>query len=116
MEVKRQLDVLEQQLSQPNHSYVVGDIYTLADIAIYPWYGLLALGQLYTGSKTFLNIDHDYPHVVAWAKRIQARPAVQRGSVVNKTWGDVCLKERHDASDFDGLFDKKDKKKEEDSA
>lgn len=105
MEVKRQMDVLEQQLAQPNHTYLTGEEYTLADIAIYPWYGLLALGKLYEGSRVFLNVDEDYPHVVKWAERIQARPAVRRGSIVNKTWGDVFLKERHDASDFDGIFD-----------
>ena len=109
MEVKRQLDVLEQQLAQPDHPYMTGAEYTLADIAIYPWYGLLVLGHLYEGSDVFLNVTDDYPHVVQWAKRIQARPAVQRGSIVNKTWGDdATLKERHDASDFDGIVFAKD--------
>lgn len=103
METKRQLDVLEQQLAKPDHKFIVGDDYTLADIAIYPWYGLLALGQLYEGSDIFLNVAQDYPNVVRWAKDVKARPAVQRGSIVNKTWGTVSLKERHAASDFDNI-------------
>jgi len=108
METKRQLDVLEKELAKQRaiegKKYLVGQEYTLADIAIYPWYGALALGNLYKGSKEFLNIEQDFPNVVNWAKHIKERPAVQRGSVVNQTWGDISLKERHDASDFDGLF------------
>lgn len=104
MEAKRQLDVLEKQLAK-TQKWIVGDEYTLADIAIFPWYGKLALGQLYTDSATFLNIEQDYPNVIRWAKDMEARPAVQRGSIVNKTWGEdgEKLKERHDASDFDNL-------------
>ena len=105
METKRQLDVLEKQLSKSK--YIVGDEYTIADIAIWPWYGLLALNKTYTGSYEFLNIEEDYPNVRRWAKMVYERPAVKRGSIVNKTWGDNPMKERHDASDFDDVFNKK---------
>jgi|UPI000581A89A GST-like protein len=101
METKRQLDVLNRQLEQ--NKYMVGDEYTIADIAIYPWYGWLVLGQGYGDAATFLNVEEDYPHVIRWAKMIEARPAVQRGSIVNKFWGDnedAQLLERHSADDF----------------
>jgi len=99
METKRQLDVLNQHLA--NRQYMVGDEYTIADIAIFPWYGNLVLGNLYANSKKFLNVDEEYPHVIRWANEIESRPAVKRGKIVNKTWGDEQLPERHDASDFE---------------
>ena len=99
MEVKRQMDVLDLRLA--GSAYVAGDEYTLADIAIWPWYGALAKGQLYEAGE-FLQV-HEYQHVVRWADRIAARPAVQRGRKVNRSWGAPSsqLPERHDASDFD---------------
>jgi len=102
MEAKRQLDVLEKHLA--HNKYMVGDgddDYTIADIAIYPWYGRLVLGHLYEGSATFLNVATDYPNVRRWAQRIEERPAVQRGQIVNKPWGDDGLTERHSAQDFE---------------
>jgi GST-like protein len=99
MEVKRQMDVLNRRLSE--NPYVAGDAYTLADIAIWPWYGVLAMGELY-GAGEFLQV-RDYPHVIAWAEKIAQRPAVQRGRMVNRVTGplETQLRERHDASDFD---------------
>lgn len=76
METKRQLDLLDQALA--DCEYIVGDSYTIADIAIWPWYGGLVLGDLYEGSDTFLNVS-EYPNLIEWAKRIQARPGVQNG-------------------------------------
>ena len=101
MEVKRQLDVLNQQLAA--HAYIAGSDYTVADIALWPWYGQLVLGELY-GAAEFLQV-HEYTHVVRWAQHIAQRPAVQRGRIVNRTWGDAAqqLHERHDAIDFDAL-------------
>ena len=98
MEVKRQLDVLDQHLS--THHFMSGDHYSIADIAIYSWYGTLVIGELYEAQE-FLEVE-SYSHVVSWAKRIEARPAVKRGSRVNKTWGDEELQmpERHSAADF----------------
>ncbi|MDZ7869079.1 MAG: glutathione-dependent disulfide-bond oxidoreductase [Rheinheimera sp.] len=98
METKRQLDVLERQLSQ--HDYVGGENYSLADIAIWPWYGQLVLGRLYNAAE-FLAV-HEYPHVMAWAQRIDARPAVQRGVRVNRNWGpeEEQVPERHSSADF----------------
>jgi GST-like protein len=98
MEAKRQLDVLDQRLAQ--REFVAGDDYTIADMAIWPWYGGLAQGQLY-GVAEFLSAQ-DYRHVQRWAAQVADRPAVQRGRRVNRT-GDGCLPERHAASDFDGL-------------
>ena len=99
MEVKRQLDVLDRQLA--DHEYLAGDTYTLADIAIFPWYGAVAKGLAY-GAAEFLSVQ-DYTHVQRWADAILARPAVKRGRMVNKAFGDPAeqLRERHDASDFD---------------
>jgi len=105
MEVKRQLDVLEKQLQKTNQTYIAGDEYTIADIAIWPWYGNLVLGNLYDDSDVFLNVREEYPSVVSWAKRVLARPAVQRGRKVNKK---AFLKERHDASDFEQIVGKTD--------
>ncbi len=100
MEVKRQLDVLDKHLA--DHRYMVGDAYTIADIAIWPWYGGLALGKSYDGANEFLAVD-SYTHFMRWTREIAKRPAVIRGSRVNRTWGPEAtqLKERHDASDFD---------------
>ncbi|MEO0408427.1 MAG: glutathione-dependent disulfide-bond oxidoreductase, partial [Cyanobacteria bacterium P01_A01_bin.135] len=99
METKRQLDVLDRHLA--DKQYICGDAYTIADIAIWPWYGGLALGRLYDAAK-FLQVQ-SYTHLVRWAEAIDARPAVQRGRMVNRTWGPAAeqLHERHDASDFD---------------
>ena len=98
MEVKRQLDVLDRRLA--DHEYLAGDIYTIADIATWPWYGGLAKGVLY-GAAEFLSV-HEYKNVQRWADAIAKRPAVQRGRMVNRTWGEPSsqLHERHDASDF----------------
>ncbi|MBL6854395.1 MAG: glutathione-dependent disulfide-bond oxidoreductase [Alphaproteobacteria bacterium] len=99
MEVKRQLDVLDQQLAR--HKYIAGDEYTIADMAIWPWYGGLSKGLLYEGGE-FLSV-HEYKHVIRWTDMIAERPAVQRGRMVNRAFGEPSsqLPERHDASDFD---------------
>ncbi len=99
MEVKRQMDVLNQRLAEVE--FLGGDQYTVADMAVWPWYGALAKGQLYEAGE-FLQV-HTYTHVVRWAEQIAQRPAVQRGRKVNRTFGDPAsqLHERHDASDFD---------------
>lgn len=99
MEVKRQLDVLNQRLAE--NAFVAGDDYSIADIAIWPWYGALVRGALYNAAE-FLQV-HEYTHVVAWAERIAMRPAAQRGQMVNRSWDEPAkqLRERHDASDFD---------------
>ena len=99
MEVKRQLDVLDRRLAES--AYLAGDDYTIADMAVWPWYGTLAKGQLY-GAGEFLQVEA-YTHVLRWTNEIARRPAVRRGRMVNRTWGDPAsqLHERHDASDFD---------------
>lgn len=99
METKRQLDVLDRHLA--NNRYMVGDAYTIADIAIWPWYGQLALGRQYNAGE-FLDVE-SYKNVQRWAKDIDARPAVKRGRMVNKLNGDLNMQlhERHDASDFE---------------
>ncbi|MFG6431257.1 glutathione-dependent disulfide-bond oxidoreductase [Roseateles sp. LYH14W] len=99
MEVKRQMDVLDRLLAE--RRFVAGEQYTVADMAIWPWYGALAKGQLY-GAGEFLSV-HEYRHVIRWADEIAQRPAVQRGRKVNRTWGEPSsqLHERHEASDFD---------------
>lgn len=99
MEAKRQLDVLERQLS--NHDYIAGGDYTIADIAIWSWYGQLVLGRLYNAAE-FLDVT-SYKNVMRWAKMIDARPAVLRGRMVNRTFGEpeLQLHERHDATDFE---------------
>ena len=99
MEVKRQLDVLDKNLS--NRRYLCGDQYNIADIASYAWYGGLVLHNIYEASE-FLEVS-SYKNVVRWAKEIEKRPAVMRGRRVNKTWGprELRLKERHGAEDFD---------------
>ena len=100
MEVKRQLDVLDRRLGESE--YVAGPEYTIADMAIWPWYGALARGEIYNDSGTFLSVQ-DYEHVQRWTKRIGDRPAVIRGRRVNRVIGDPAqqLAERHGASDFD---------------
>jgi GSH-dependent disulfide-bond oxidoreductase len=99
MEVKRQLDVLDRRLAQSE--YLAGDDYTIADIAVWPWYGTLVKGQLYDAGE-FLQVQ-GYRNVVRWTDQIAARPAAQRGRMVNRTWGQPSsqLHERHDASDFE---------------
>lgn len=101
METKRQLDVLDKHLAASG-PYLCGDILTIADLAAWPWYGALVLGNSYTGSDEFLQV-HNYKHVVAWAKRIDERKGVKRGCKVNRSWGekDEQLPERHSSSDFD---------------
>ena len=98
MEAKRQLDVLDRLLAE--RTYVAGEEYGIADIAIWSWYGNLVLGQLYNAAE-FLSVQ-EYSHVQRWAQAIAARPAVQRGRRVNRTWGEPGeqLAERHSASDF----------------
>jgi GST-like protein len=99
METKRQLDVLDRQLA--DHSYIAADEYSIADIAIWAWYGQLVLGRLYDAAE-FLDVT-SYTHVMRWAKAIDDRPAVKRGRMVNRMSGapQYQLHERHDASDFD---------------
>ena len=99
MEVKRQLDVLDRHLA--DHAYLAGDDYTIADMAIWPWYGNLVKGLLYEAG-TFLDV-HTYTNVVRWTDEIAKRPAVKRGRMVNRAFGDPAsqLHERHDAGDFD---------------
>ncbi|MGA0584112.1 MAG: glutathione-dependent disulfide-bond oxidoreductase [Castellaniella sp.] len=99
MEAKRQLDVLDKRLAE--HEFIAGDDYTIADMAIWPWYGALVLNQVY-GAAEFLSAG-DYRHLLRWARAIGERPAVRRGRMVNRTSGDPSeqLLERHDASDFD---------------
>jgi len=99
MEVKRQLDVLDRRLAQTR--YLAGDEYTIADMANWPWYGALAKGRLYNAGE-FLQV-HEYQNLQRWADEIDARPAVQRGRMVNRLWGELeeQLPERHDARDFD---------------
>ena len=99
MEVKRQMDVLDRELAE--HRYLGGDEYSIADIATWPWYGNLVLGEAYNAGE-FLQVQ-SYKNLRRWAKEVGARPAVQRGRMVNRTSGDLAqqLHERHDASDFD---------------
>jgi len=99
MEVKRQLDVLDRRLA--DNAYIAGSDYTIADMAIFPWYGSLAKGWQY-GAGEVLSVQ-DYKHVQRWADMLLERPTVRRGRMVNRTWGDPSsqLRERHEASDFD---------------
>jgi GST-like protein len=99
METKRQMDVLNQRLAQ--HRYVAGDDYTVADMAIWPWYGAMARGEMYEAGE-FLQV-HEYTHVQRWAQELFDRPAVRRGRMVNRVRGEPStqLHERHEASDFD---------------
>jgi GST-like protein len=102
MEIKRQLDVLNKQLA--NNTFIAGDEISIADIAIWPWYGNLVLGNIYDAAE-FLSV-HEYEHVLRWAKMMSVRPAVQRGSIVNKTWGEPWqqLENRHSAADIDKVL------------
>ena len=99
MEVKRQLDVLNRRLAESE--YLAGDAYGIADMAVWPWYGTLAKGQLYEAGE-FLQV-HEYTHVLRWTDTIAQRPAVKLGRMVNRTWGQPAsqLHERHEASDFE---------------
>jgi len=99
MEVKRQLDVLDRRLA--DHEYLAGEHYSIADIAVFPWYGALAQGLLY-GAGEFLDVA-SYVHVQRWTNAIAQRPAVRRGRMVNRAWGELSeqLHERHDANDFE---------------
>ena len=99
METKRQLDVLDRHLAE--HEFMTGDDYTIADMAIWPWYGQLVLGRLYDAGE-FLQVG-SYEHVQRWARAIDARPPVQRGRMVNRTFGEpeMQLHERHAAGDFE---------------
>jgi GSH-dependent disulfide-bond oxidoreductase len=101
METKRQLDVLDRRLA--DNEYMAGPEYTIADIAIWPWYGALVQGRLYEAGE-FLSVQ-DYRHVRRWADAIGERPAVKRGRIVNRAFGEPSeqLHERHDASDFDTM-------------
>ncbi|MFW5968446.1 MAG: glutathione-dependent disulfide-bond oxidoreductase [Persicimonas sp.] len=100
METKRQLDVLDRRLA--DNDYLAGDVYSIADMATWPWYGGLVLGELYDAAE-FLAVE-EYENLRRWAEDIAQRPAVQRGRRVNRTWGDESeqMPERHDASDFEG--------------
>ena len=99
MEVKRQLDVLDRRLAEV--PYLAGDEYTIADMAVWPWYGALVKGQLYEAGE-FLQVQV-YKNVLRWTDEIAKRPGARRGRMVNRTWGEPSsqLHERHDASDFD---------------
>ncbi len=99
MEIKRQLDVLDKNLA--DRRFMTGDDYTIADMAIWPWYGVLVAGKIYDAAE-FLSV-HEYKNVMRWQEEIYARPAVKRGSMVNRAWGEDSsqLHERHDASDFE---------------
>ena len=99
MEIKRQLDVLDRQLA--NHQFIAGDEYTIADMAIWPWYGALVMNKVYDAAQ-FIEA-HTYKNVLRWAHELEQRPAIQRGHMVNRTWGELNeqLHERHDASDFE---------------
>jgi GST-like protein len=99
MEVKRQLDVLDRRLAESR--YLAGDDYSIADMAVWPWYGTLVKGQLYEAGE-FLHVE-EYTNVLRWTDQIAQRPAVQRGRMVNRAWGQPSsqLHERHEAIDFD---------------
>lgn len=98
IEVKRQLDVLDRHLA--DHEFMAGDTYSIADIAIWPWYGALVKGKVYDAGE-FLNVA-SYENLLRWTDQIASRPAVKRGRIVNRTWGEPesQLRERHAASDF----------------
>ncbi len=98
MEVKRQLDVLDRRLA--DHRYLCGDEYTIADMAVWPWYGSLVAGRMYNAGE-FLDVE-SYQHVVRWMREIDEREPVKRGRMVNRTWGEPAeqLRERHSPDDF----------------
>ena len=99
MEAKRQMDVLDRRLGETE--YLNGESYSIADIAVWPWYGALAKGLVYEAAE-FLSV-HEYKNVIRWTDAIAARPAVKRGRIVNRNWGEEQLPERHAASDFEKL-------------
>ena len=101
MEVKRQMDVLDRHLA--DNEYLAGSDYTIADMATWPWYGALASGLLYDSAE-FLQV-HEYKNLLRWAKQIADRPAVKRGSIVNRPWGDKTAIERHSAADIDAVLE-----------
>ena len=105
MEVKRQLDVLDRRLAES--PYLAGDDYTIADIAVFPWYGALVKGMVYEAGE-FLSV-HEYKNVIRWTDEIAERPAVKRGRMVNRVFGNMAsqLRERHDAGDFDTMTEDK---------
>ncbi len=105
MEAKRQLDVLDKQLA--NNEFVSGDELTIADIAIWPWYGNLVLGNLYDAAE-FLQVE-SYTNVVRWAKQLEARDGFQRGRIINRSWGEEWeqVPERHSAEDIDAVLNLK---------
>lgn len=102
MEVKRQLDVLDKQLA--NNTFIAGEDYSIADMAIWPWYGNLVLGNLYEAAE-FLQVE-SYTNVVRWAKSIEERKAVKRGSIINRSWGEAWeqVPERHNADDINNVL------------
>ncbi|MGV2987822.1 glutathione-dependent disulfide-bond oxidoreductase [Vibrio sp. E150_011] len=102
MEAKRQLDVLDKQLA--NNTFVAGEEYTIADMAIWPWYGAVVLGRLYDAAE-FLQVE-SYRHVMRWANMLDAREAVQRGRIINRSWGEEWeqVPERHSAADIDKVL------------
>ncbi len=104
MEAKRQLDVLDKQLAKG--TFIAGEAYSIADIAIWPWYGNLVLGNAYNAAE-FLDVQ-SYTHVQRWAKMMAERPAVQRGRIVNRTMGEAWerIDERHSAADIDAALAK----------
>ena len=100
METKRQLHVLDIHLK--TNKYMVGDVYTIADMAIFPWYGRVVQGEVYPNADIFLNVKEEYPNVIHWANELSERPAVQRGLRVNSPWMEPDgIEERHAASDLD---------------
>lgn len=105
MEIKRQLDVLDRRLA--DNAYLAGDEYTIADMAVWPWYGALVTNKVYEAAE-FIEA-HKYTNVLRWTNQIAERPAVKRGRMVNRAWGDPAsqLLERHDASDFDNATEDK---------
>ena len=100
METKRQMSVLDQRLAK--NEFIAGSDYSIADMAIWPWYGGVALGHTYEGAAEFLAVE-EYPHLLRWSRQVGERRAVKRGFVVNRTFGEVQLRERHSASDIDAL-------------
>jgi len=105
METKRQLDVINVHLAE--NEYMAGDEYTIADMAIWPWYGVLTQGKLYDAAK-FLDVD-SYSHVQRWTEQLAKRPAIERGRMVNRAWGELSeqLRERHSAEDFNSKTEDK---------
>ena len=103
MEAKRQLDLLDRQLA--DNRFIAGDELTIADFAIWPWYGRLAMGEAYEGADRFLT-TREFKHLMRWAEAIAERPAVQRGIIVNRGQGEPAARERHSAADIDGALAK----------